>query len=96
MRARAFLLLVVVGWSLGCGGDDDGNGGGAGAGGGGAMMCGNGVREGAEQCDTNDLGMSTCMSMGKGMGLLKCNPSTCIYDVSMCGMMPVSTGGSGG
>jgi hypothetical protein len=98
MRARSVPWLVVVGLFLGCGGGDDGGGGSAGAGGGGGIrLCGNGVRDGAEQCDGNDLGMATCPSMGKGMGVLRCNPMTCIFDVSMCGSMsPGGGGGSGG
>lgn len=95
MRAQAFLVMVVVGLFLGCGGDDDGSGGGGAGAGGGAMMCPNGVREGTEQCDGNDLGTSTCMSLGRGMGVLSCNPTTCIFNTTMCGTT-TSVGGGGG
>lgn len=101
MRARTVswlaVALVVVGLFLGCGGDDGGKGGGGGAGNSAAAMtCGNGVREGTEQCDGNDLGMSTCMSLGKQMGLLKCNPTTCFYDTSMCPALAPIPGGNPG
>lgn len=59
--------------------------------------CGNGVRDMAagEQCDGADLAGQTCMSMNMGMGVLSCNPSTCMLDYSMCtGNVP--TGGAGG
>jgi hypothetical protein len=59
----------------------------------GTAVCGNGVREGSEQCDTSDLGGGTC-AMSNGAGTLLCDPATCTYDFSMC--TNTGVGGSGG
>lgn len=45
--------------------------------------CGNGVKEGAEQCDGAQLGGQTCISLGYDMGALGCTPS-CTIDTSGC------------
>jgi hypothetical protein len=66
--------------------------GGDGSGGGGSSTgtCGNGVRDGNEQCDGSDLGGGSC-SMMNGTGTVLCDPAACVYDFSMC-----TTSGSGG
>jgi len=56
-----------------------------------APVCGNGVKEGTEQCDTNDLGGMTCQAMGK-TGVLTC--SACMLNVATC--MGGATAGTGG
>jgi Beta-propeller repeat len=45
-------------------------------------FCGNGVVEGREQCENQDLGGLTCDSLGYGSGELSC--LNCYYDVSNC------------
>ncbi|MCX4243484.1 AsmA family protein [Paraliomyxa miuraensis] len=51
--------------------------------------CGNGIREGSEECDGNDLStpqlghVPTCTDFGYGVGDLRCAPS-CTYDFSTC------------
>ena len=37
-----------------------------------------------EQCEGTQLMNATCMSLGMGSGILKCNTATCRYDTSMC------------
>ena len=68
--------LVVV---VGCGDDDGGNG----------EMCGNGIVEGAEECDGDDLNGHDCTTLGQGFtgGELACH-DYCLFDTSGC------TGGS--
>jgi hypothetical protein len=52
-------------------------------------ICGDGVVNGLEACDRYDLSGATCASLGyAGGGLLRCSPSTCNYDVSMCLSQP--------
>lgn len=68
---------------------DPNSGGGLGAG-----ACGNGVREGAEQCDGADLGGASCNTLGYAGGTLVCDAASCTYDQSLCTSQ--STGGSGG
>jgi hypothetical protein len=46
-------------------------------------MCGNGVREGNEQCDGNDLGGATCGDVGCSSGTVACTES-CTLDFSGC------------
>ena len=48
--------------------------------------CGNGVIDGNEQCDRNNLNQETCGSLGytSATGSLKCTDD-CTYDVSDCG-----------
>jgi hypothetical protein len=45
--------------------------------------CGNGVREGAEACDSDDFGGASCEGFGFGGGVLVCEAS-CMIDTSMC------------
>ncbi|MCX4246627.1 hypothetical protein [Paraliomyxa miuraensis] len=45
--------------------------------------CGNGVREGSELCDGNDLGGASCAGLEFSGGLLACDAS-CMLDTSMC------------
>ena len=52
-------------------------------GGGGGAVCGNGVREGGEQCDGADLGGQTCQSQGFSGGTLSCTGS-CTFNTSAC------------
>lgn len=47
------------------------------------LVCGDGVREGWEECDGADLGGATCVSRGFGSGSLSCSPA-CEYDTSSC------------
>lgn len=50
----------------------------------GQAMCGNGVREGKEECDQNDLNQATCASVtGKSGGTLGCREN-CRFDTSKC------------
>jgi pimeloyl-ACP methyl ester carboxylesterase len=53
--------------------------------GGSPPVCGNGTIEGAEECDTPDLGGESCLSLGYDCGgVLACLPA-CTYDTSGCG-----------
>ncbi len=49
-----------------------------------AEVCGNGVREGAEQCDGTDLGAATCLDVGCASGAPLCTPA-CALDYAPCG-----------
>jgi hypothetical protein len=49
----------------------------------GCSTCGNGMINGAEECDGADLGGQTCMTQGYASGPLGCSPS-CTFDTSMC------------
>src|SRR3989344_2838171 len=57
--------------------------------------CGNGVREGLEECDGNDQGGETCESLDLGTGNLICNPSSganeCKIVTSGCSSVPACT-----
>lgn len=61
------------------------------AGGGMLSECGNGARDGVEQCDGADLGGATCSSelplLAPVGGSLACTPQ-CTFDVSGCGLNP--------
>src|SRR5690606_30542439 len=46
-------------------------------------VCGDGVVEGAEDCDGTDLGGRTCGDEGFASGTLAC-ASDCTFDTSMC------------
>ncbi len=48
-----------------------------------SWTCGNGVREGTEECDGADLGQATCESLGYLGGSLGCAPN-CSYDTTGC------------
>jgi hypothetical protein len=64
--------------------------------GGSAPVCGNGVIEGGEQCDFNNLNGQTCQSQGfVGGGQLSCTPGTCTFDTSGCLAAPVPVCGNG-
>jgi len=48
------------------------------------VVCPDRVREGDEQCDTNDLGQQSCISLGySGGGILACT-SICTFDTTGC------------
>jgi hypothetical protein len=55
--------------------------------------CGDGVRNGGEQCDANDLGGTTCVTLGFDLGMVDCtagctiDSSGCMDDLENCGMM---------
>jgi len=53
-------------------------------------VCGNGIKEGSEQCDGNDFGGQTCFNFGYSGGSLSCN-ANCTLNFSSC-----TTGGGGG
>ncbi len=46
--------------------------------------CGNGVIEGTEQCDGQDLNGFTCETLGNSGGTLQCDPVTCTFDTQLC------------
>lgn len=47
------------------------------------VSCGNGIREGNEECDGYDIGDATCMARGCVLGVPKCT-SSCELDYSEC------------
>lgn len=47
------------------------------------QVCGNGAREGTEECDGLDLVGQTCVSKGFDSGTLACS-SACLFDTSAC------------
>jgi hypothetical protein len=51
-------------------------------------VCGDGVREGAEACDGNDLGGQSCTGLGYPGGVLAC-AIDCSFDESGCTSPPV-------
>jgi hypothetical protein len=64
--------------------------------GGSVPVCGNGVIEGGEQCDFNNLNGQTCQSQGfVGGGQLSCTPGTCKFDTSGCFAATVPVCGNG-
>ncbi len=46
-------------------------------------ICGNGILDRGEECDTNDLGGASCESLGYDGGTLLC-ASDCTFDTSQC------------
>ncbi len=48
-----------------------------------AQSCGNLKREGTEQCDTNDFGGATCITLGYTSGTLACT-GACAFDTNGC------------
>ncbi|MDY0000605.1 MAG: lamin tail domain-containing protein [Polyangia bacterium] len=55
-------------------------------------QCGNGQREGQEQCDGPDLGLASCATLGLGGGTLACTAS-CAFDTSECSLQAVCGNG---
>jgi hypothetical protein len=45
--------------------------------------CGDGVIENGEECDTNDFGVATCLSLGFAGGSLACT-GACTFDTTLC------------
>lgn len=57
-----------------------------------ADLCGNGSREGGEQCDGADLADASCLSRGFAEGTLACD-ATCQFDETSCtGVNPCGNG----
>ncbi|MBN1654595.1 MAG: hypothetical protein JXA30_12565 [Deltaproteobacteria bacterium] len=54
--------------------------------------CGDGVLQPGEQCEVNTLGGASCRSLGYQSGWLLCNPTSCMFDVSMCSDLPAGGG----
>ncbi len=50
-------------------------------------LCGNGIRQPGEECDGNDLGGQTCVSLGYVGGTLSCK-ADCTFDTSGCTIAP--------
>ncbi len=48
------------------------------------QVCGNGIREGMEVCDGNDMNGQSCVSRGYEGGNLRCNSNCLGYDESLC------------
>jgi hypothetical protein len=46
--------------------------------------CGDGTRNGSEQCDGNDLAGSNCESLGFDSGVLSCNAGACTFNTQQC------------
>lgn len=46
--------------------------------------CGDGIINGNEDCDTNDLKIRSCHVLNGGEGEITCQ-SNCVYDISKCG-----------
>lgn len=56
-----------------------------------SSTCGNGVIEGGENCEPQDLNGYTCSSLGyQGGGFLQCS-SACLFDVSNCRLQPTDS-----
>ncbi len=46
--------------------------------------CGNGFREGGEQCDGTDVGTATCATLGYNAGSIGCDLETCVLSGERC------------
>lgn len=57
--------------------------------------CGNGLIEGTEECDTDELVGASCQTKGFASGNLTCT-SSCLYNVTACTRGGSSSGGGGG
>lgn len=86
---RIILVATSLGW-LACSSADETDGpAGTGAGGGGGSTatvipaCGDGVRQGAEACDGDDLDAKTCSMLGFAAGFVQCK-ADCTFDTSHC------------
>lgn len=64
--------------------DTSGGGGGSSSGDGGGLLCGNGVIEGNEQCDGDNINGFTCEALGYLSGTLQCDAVTCTFDTQLC------------
>jgi hypothetical protein len=51
------------------------------------VQCQDGVKNGDEQCDTNDFGGASCSSEGFYSGFLSCNPD-CTLNTTQCFSSP--------
>jgi hypothetical protein len=60
-----------------------------------SFVCGNGVVEYGEQCDTANLNGQTCVGLGYTSGTLTCN-SNCLFNTSNCASGGGGGGGGGG
>ncbi len=83
------LLGLLVAFGTGCAkgiparGTDGEAEGADGGGDSGAGTCGNGVLEGTEECDGNNLGGATCEGLGYSGGELACG-TDCVLDKDLC------------
>ncbi|MBZ9577879.1 hypothetical protein KJA13_02475 [Patescibacteria group bacterium] len=63
-------------------------------------VCGDGEREGNEECDGDDLGGQTCQGLGYESGNLSCypagGPDECTFNTSNCTTTAPPSGGGGG
>ena len=50
-----------------------------------SLTCGNGIKDGSDVCDGDDLGGETCISRGYEDGTLKCLDNCAGFDTSQCG-----------
>ena len=55
-------------------------------------ICGDGVAQGGEECDQDDLSEKTCDGLGFAGGTLSCKPD-CTFDTSACAPLDVPTTG---
>lgn len=53
--------------------------------------CGDGAKDGSDECDGADLGGADCASLGFSAGTLKCS-GTCKYDTSRCSSTGITCG----
>ena len=54
--------------------------------------CGNGVIDVGEQCDGGDLNGFQCEDLGLDAGILNCDPMTCTFDTTLCGIFACGDG----
>jgi len=59
-------------------------------------ICGNGIIETGEACDSSNLGGETCASQGYDAGTLYCSSDCASFNVSGCSTTPPPSGGGGG